>query len=60
MNFVFDPSVSENGFKVQSLLLLTLASYARFERDQGNRALTAAIDLALRIGLNTNTFASNE
>ena len=60
MNLVFDPSVSEDGFKVQSLLLLTLASYARFERDQGNRALTTAIDLALRIGLNSNSFASNQ
>lgn len=59
-NLVFDPSIPEDGFKVQALILLTLTSYARFERDVGNRALTAAIDLALRIGLNSNSFAYNQ
>ena len=59
-NLVFDPNTPEDGFKVQALLLLTLASYARFERDLGNGALTAAINLALRIGLNSNTFACSQ
>ncbi|KAK5357375.1 hypothetical protein LTS03_011604, partial [Exophiala xenobiotica] len=60
MSIVFDSSVSEDGFKVQALILVTLASYARFERDQGNRALTTAIDVALRIGLTSTFFAIND
>lgn len=55
---IFDSS--DDGFKVQSLILLTLVSYARFERDQGNKALTAATNLALRINLNSNTFAYDQ
>lgn len=57
---VFDPSVPDDGYKVQTLIILTLASYARFERDEGSKALTAAIRLAPRIGLNTNTFAFDQ
>ncbi|KAK5242656.1 hypothetical protein LTS06_011379 [Exophiala xenobiotica] len=60
MSIVFDSSVSEDGFKVQALILVTLASYARFERDQGNRALTTAIDVALRMGLTSTFFAIND
>ena len=49
-------SVPDDGFKVQSLILLTLASYARFERDQGNQALSGAVDLARRIGIDSDAF----
>jgi hypothetical protein len=60
INHIFGPTVPEDGFKVQSLILITLASYARFERDKGTRALTAAIDLALKIGLNSSDFAASQ
>ncbi|KIV99063.1 uncharacterized protein PV09_09230 [Verruconis gallopava] len=53
---VFEPSVPDDGFKVQALLLLTLTSYARFERDRGNKALTQAIALASRLGMDHNDF----
>lgn len=53
---VFQPGIPEDGFKVQALILLTLTSYARFERDRGNRALTEAIALASRIGPNIKPF----
>ncbi|KAJ9493331.1 hypothetical protein H2202_011201 [Exophiala xenobiotica] len=57
--FVLPPYL-KTVFKVQALILVTLASYARFERDQGNRALTTAIDVALRIGLTSTFFAIND
>lgn len=59
-NIDFNAGIPEDGFKVQGLLLFTLASYARFERDQGNKALTEAVDLALRIGLDSDAFASGQ
>lgn len=57
---VYQISTPEDGFKVQTLLLLTLASYARFERDVGNKALSMALDVAERINLNSDSFAPNE
>lgn len=57
VNLILDPGIAVDGFTVQALLLLTLASYARFERDLGNRALTTAFEMAIRIGLNSNSFA---
>jgi hypothetical protein len=57
---VFDPDISNDGFKVQALLLLTLVSYARFERDRGNRALSEATSLASRIGLDCNSFGQGQ
>jgi hypothetical protein len=42
----------EDGFKVQSLVLLALASFARSEKDQGIEAIQQAADLAVRIGDN--------
>lgn len=53
---VFEPGVPDDGFKVQALLLLTLTSYARFERDRGNKALSQATTLATRIGMDRNSF----
>lgn len=58
-NAVFEPSVINDAFKVQSLILITLTSYARFERDRGNTALNAAIDVAHQIGLNSDTFGQD-
>jgi Fungal Zn(2)-Cys(6) binuclear cluster domain len=59
-SIIFDAGILQDGFRVQGLILFTLASYARFERDQGNKALTEAIDLALRIGLDSDTFANGQ
>ncbi|KAM0272255.1 hypothetical protein ACHAQH_008752 [Verticillium albo-atrum] len=56
-NAVFESDVVNDAFKVQSLILVTLASYARFERDRGNKALKAAINVAYEIGLNSENFA---
>lgn len=56
-NSVFDSGVTNDVFKVQSLILVTLVSYARFERDRGNKALNAAINVAYQIGLNSENFA---
>lgn len=57
---VYHADVPDDGFKVQILLLLTLVSYARFERDVGNKALSTACDVALRINLNSDHFARNQ
>ncbi|KAK6858706.1 C6 transcription factor [Apiospora arundinis] len=56
-NAVFESGVINDAFKVQSLILVTLASYARFERDRGSKALNAAINAAYQIGLNSENFA---
>ncbi|KAM0554843.1 hypothetical protein ACHAPJ_006577 [Fusarium lateritium] len=59
-NTVFNPGVVNDGFKVQSLILVTLASYARFERDRGNQALRTAIDIAHQIDLNSDAFSRDQ
>lgn len=56
-NIVVGPEDPDNVFQIQALILTTLASYARFERDIGNTALYAAIDAASRIRLGFNNFA---
>ncbi|EWY79899.1 hypothetical protein FOYG_16964 [Fusarium oxysporum NRRL 32931] len=55
-NTVFSSSIINDGFKVQSLILVTLASYERFQRDRGNRAFSTAINVTHRISLNSNAF----
>ena len=57
---IFDPTVPDDAFKVQGLLLLTLTSYARFERDRGNRALTQATTLAAQLGMDSNFFGQGQ
>lgn len=37
---VFDPSIPDDDFKVQALILLTLASYADFDRDLEKTSVT--------------------
>ncbi|KAL1591941.1 hypothetical protein SLS60_011533 [Paraconiothyrium brasiliense] len=51
---VFNSDAPDDIFKIQALMLLTLAFFARFERDRGNKALTEACTLASRLGLDTN------
>ncbi|KXJ89559.1 hypothetical protein Micbo1qcDRAFT_213044 [Microdochium bolleyi] len=55
----YDPGVPADAFKVQSLLLITLASYARFERDRGDQALAAAISTACHIGLDSDAYGQH-
>src|SRR2546421_428854 len=50
--------VPADGYKVQSLLLLSMGLFARFEQVPGVEALQTATDLALRLGMNHATFAS--
>ncbi|KAJ1323367.1 RNA polymerase II-specific transcription factor-like protein [Microdochium nivale] len=45
---------------VQSLLLVALASYARFERDRGARALDAAVRAAYHIGLDSDAYGRGD
>ncbi|KAK2743902.1 hypothetical protein FQN57_004525 [Myotisia sp. PD_48] len=45
--------------KVQALVLLSIVLHARNERAEGVEALSTAVDLALDIGMNQQTFAVN-
>jgi hypothetical protein len=51
-------AVPDDGYKVQSLLLLSMALFARFEQVQGFEALQTAINLALRLRMNHSTYGS--
>lgn len=53
-------SIPEDGFKVQTLLLSALASFARFEQQQGTAFLYRAVALALSIGMDEDDFASGQ
>lgn len=55
---VMADSTPDDGHKVQSLLLLSMALFARFEAPQGIEALQAAISLALRLGMNHKAYGS--
>lgn len=56
-NSVFSPNVPDDGFKVQTLLLLAIASLARAEPDQGQTILEISIKVALRVGMDQAMFA---
>ena len=56
---IFSERISEDGFKVQALLLFAIISFARNEEPQAGRALVLATEVALRIGMNRQSFASN-
>ncbi|KAH7012517.1 uncharacterized protein B0I36DRAFT_339522 [Microdochium trichocladiopsis] len=58
-NAIFAPGVPQDAYKVQTLVLLTLAAYARFEREQGAQALNAAISTAYEIGLDSDTYGQD-
>jgi Fungal specific transcription factor domain len=51
-------TIPDDGYKVQSLLLLSMALFARFEQPQGVEALQIATSLALRLGMNHRTYGS--
>lgn len=55
-SIVSGTGIPKDAFAVQSLILITLGSYARFERDRGNSALSAAIALASEINLQSDSF----
>lgn len=55
---VLDGDLPEDLFRVQALLLLTITSYACFQRDTGNQAVLLATQIAGKIGMaheNQNT-----
>jgi hypothetical protein len=48
-------STAEDGFKVQSLMLFAMTLFGRFEQPRGAEMLDLAIDLALKLGLNSES-----
>jgi len=54
---VISDDIPDDGFKVQALLLYSILCYARSEQAKGVLALDKAIDIALRIGMNRQSFA---
>ncbi|KAG2185718.1 hypothetical protein INT43_002153 [Umbelopsis isabellina] len=52
--------IPDDVFKVQSLLILAIASFARFEREEGGDLLKRAVDVAQKIGLNSANFGERE
>lgn len=56
-NKILSDDVPDDGFKVQGLILYAFISHARMDRDSGESALTKAVEIALRIGMNREAFA---
>ncbi|KIX06284.1 uncharacterized protein Z518_04259 [Rhinocladiella mackenziei CBS 650.93] len=56
-NVIFSDEVPDDGYKVQGQLLFAMVRYARFDQEEGAIALDKAIELAIRIGLNRNSYA---
>ncbi|QSZ37463.1 hypothetical protein DSL72_008561 [Monilinia vaccinii-corymbosi] len=54
------PSLPQNGFSVQTLLLLAIAIHAEDEREHARVILNRNICMALEIGMNHRTFAGTE
>ncbi|KAI1610255.1 hypothetical protein EDD37DRAFT_603870 [Exophiala viscosa] len=54
---IFSNEVPDDGFKVQGLLLYGMTSFARFDQEEGAQALGQAFEIALRIGMNRQSFA---
>ncbi|KIV79238.1 hypothetical protein PV11_06807 [Exophiala sideris] len=54
---IFSNDVPDDGFKVQGLLLYAMTSFARFDQEEGAQAVEQAIEIALRIGMNRQSFA---
>ncbi|KAL1962606.1 hypothetical protein VTN77DRAFT_9320 [Rasamsonia byssochlamydoides] len=46
-----------DGFKVQSMLLLAIATHAHGHEDEANQILRAAVDLALELGMDGASYA---
>ncbi|KAK5198833.1 hypothetical protein LTR99_007773 [Exophiala xenobiotica] len=54
---IFSDDVPDDGYKVQGLLLYAMTCFARFGQEEGAKALEQAVDIALRIGMNRQSFA---
>lgn len=54
---ILSDEVPEDGFKVQGLILYAFVSHARMDQESGASALMRAVDVALRIGMNRESFA---
>jgi hypothetical protein len=57
---ILDSQITDNAFKVQSLLILAITSFARFEREEGGNLLKRAINIAQTIGLNNANYGEGE
>jgi Fungal Zn(2)-Cys(6) binuclear cluster domain/Fungal specific transcription factor domain len=57
---ILDSKVPDDAFKVQSLLILAIGSFARFEREGGGNLLTQAVNVAQKIGLNDVNYGLGE
>ncbi|KAH8552905.1 hypothetical protein BGW37DRAFT_518873 [Umbelopsis sp. PMI_123] len=55
-----DSQAPDDAFKVQSLLILAIASFARFEREDGGNLLTQAVNITQNIGLNDVNYGLDE
>lgn len=53
-------SKSDDAFTVQSLLILAISSFARFEREEGGDLLKRAVNIAQMIGLNNANYGERE
>jgi Fungal specific transcription factor domain len=54
---LFIQNVPENGFTVQAILLFAIALHSNNEQEEATSILTKGIDIALKIGMNTKSFA---
>ncbi|KIW44877.1 uncharacterized protein PV06_03316 [Exophiala oligosperma] len=54
---IFSDDIPDDGIKVQGLLLYAMTCFARFGQEEGASALGQAIEIALRIGMNRQSFA---
>lgn len=54
---ILSDDVPDDGFKVQGLIIFALVSHARFVEEVGAIAIVKAVEVALRIGMNRESFA---
>lgn len=57
---ILDSKAPDDAFKVQSLLILAIVSFARFEREGGGILLTQAVNVAKKIGLDDVNYGLGE
>lgn len=57
---IINTNMPADGFKVQTYLVLTIASYARCERGQGDMTLLQATNTAHQIGMQLEVFGSSD
>jgi len=56
-NEILSDDVPDDGFKVQGLILYAFVSHARMDQDSGASAMMKALSIALRIGMNRESYA---